>query len=83
MPQITEDKCCNACLVTCEAEAAHKECTFCGNAACPEWDVEYPKTGMVRHCLDCAIEFGVAQTFPKKLSTEDIHIPEVAPRHAV
>ena len=83
MPQITESKCCEACLITCETEAADKGCTFCGNVSDPNYDVDYPNTGLVRHCLDCAIEFGVTQIMFKKLSTEDIHTPEVEPRHAV
>lgn len=65
----TTVECCEICLVTCEYQAALKECTFCSNSSESAFDVEYPMTGLVRHCRECAIEYGVAQSYPQKLST--------------
>lgn len=48
------------------------DCTFCTNTAIPEYDVIYDKTGLHRHCRDCAIEFGINETYPQKLSTDSL-----------
>ena len=53
-------QCCNTCLVTCEA-IADQECTFCSNTAIPEYTINYPRTGTILHCRDCAVEFGLPE----------------------
>lgn len=45
------------------------ECSFCSNTSESDFDVEYPMTGLVHHCRACAIEYGVDQSYPQKLST--------------
>ena len=37
------------------------ECSFCDNVAIPDYEVNYPRTGVVRHCRGCAIEYGANQ----------------------
>lgn len=41
------------------------ECTFCTNTAIPEYTIRYPRTGTVHHCRDCAVEFGIPESYPQ------------------
>ena len=40
-----------------ELENATMICSFCNEEAIPALTVDYPKTGKVRHCLQCFEEF--------------------------
>lgn len=37
------------------------ECSFCDNVAIPDLEVNYPRSGVVRHCKSCAVEYGANQ----------------------
>jgi transcription elongation factor Elf1 len=39
-----------------------QECTFCTNTAVVGFTINYAMTGLVHHCRDCAVEFGLLET---------------------
>jgi hypothetical protein len=44
----------------CTPETVAKDCTFCSNTSIPEFDINYPRSGLVHHCRSCYVEYGHA-----------------------